>query len=306
MCDPCVLWSLVGGGPRLCCRSDETELCQQLLLCSRKIPSQEPCQQTSVAPPGQEKLQVSCAHDRVASEKVLGVARPLQLRNSRGGLRARPHAFRLATERNLGPSVDASAPTTSKPASRAHSLPVSEAPAICPGGFLCTSATSSRSPSPQRNAKKQGATGLAPAPLLAVDKEASIEEYTKDSLVHCQPQHQGGRRSAPSVETSLQRRRQRRRRSSQARRASRVSLASAPAQCYPLEEDPEGWVSVAAGAQMTERLLACQGYKYSAGAWDWPLSRLEKKARLLMLDRQVLLADYEELAEKLDQLQRQD
>jgi hypothetical protein len=73
-----------------------------------------------------------------------------------------------------------------------------------------------------------------------------------------------------------------------------------------LEDDAEDWVSVAAGAQMTEKLLACQGYKYSAGAWDWPLSRLEKKARLLMLDRQVLLADYEDLANKLDRLQRRD
>lgn len=270
------------------------------------MPSPEPYQQTSVSPPGQEKLHVSCAHDRVASEKVLGVARPLQLRNSRGGLRARPHAFRLATEKKVGESIDASAPTTSKPASRAHSLPVTEAQASCPGGFLCTSAASSRSPSPKMKVSKQSAAGLAPAPLLAVDKEAAIEEYTGDSLVHSQPRHQGGRRSAPSVATSLQRRRQWRRRSSRARRASRVSLASAPAQCDPIEDDPEGWVSVAAGAQMTEKLLACQGYKYSAGAWDWPLSRLEKKARLLMLDRQVLVADYEELAQKLDQLQRQD
>jgi len=306
MCDPCVLWSLVGGGPGLCCRNDETQICQQLMLCSRKITSQAPCQQSSVAPPGQEKLHVSCAGDRVASEKVLGVARPLQLRNSRGGLRARPHAFRLNTEKNVEPIMDDSTPCNTVSTSRAHSMPVKEAPTSRPGGFLCTSATSSRSPSPWREVTKQCAAGLAPTPLLAVDNEAPLGEPTGDSLAQRQPQRQGGRRNAHSLASSLQRQRHRRRRSNQARRASRVSLVSAPSQCDALEDDAEDWVSVAAGAQMTEKLLACQGYKYSAGAWDWPLSRLEKKARLFMLDRQVLLADYEDLANKLDRLQRRD
>eukprot|EP00930_Biecheleria_cincta_P058621 TRINITY_DN44428_c0_g1_i1.p1 TRINITY_DN44428_c0_g1~~TRINITY_DN44428_c0_g1_i1.p1 ORF type:complete len:307 (-),score=43.45 TRINITY_DN44428_c0_g1_i1:69-989(-) len=306
MCDPCVLWSLVGGGPGLCCRNDETQICQQLMLCSRKITSQAPCQQSSVAPPGQEKLQVACAGNRVASAKVLGVARPLQLRNSRGGLRARPHAFRLTTEKNVEPIVDSSAPITTKLTSRAHSLPATEDPTSRPGGFRCTSATSSRSPSPWREVTEQDAAGLATAPLLAVDSEAPNGASTGDALAKCQQQRESGRRSARSLASSLQRRRQRRRRSSRVRRASQGSLASAPSQCDTLEDDAESWVSVAAGAQMTEKLLACQGYKYNAGAWDWPLSRLEKKARLLMLDRQVLLADYEDLASKLDRLQHQD
>lgn len=305
MCDPSVLWSLVSGGPGLCCRNDETQICQQLMLCSRKISSQAACQQSVVSPPGQEKLHTSCAGDRVASEKVLGVARPLQLRNSRGGLRARPHAFRLTTEKNAEPVMDGSIPSNTKSSSRAYSMPVSEAPTSRSGGFLCTSATSSRSPSPCREVTKQRAAGLAPTALLAVDNEAPLGESTRDSLAQHQPQRQGGRRNARSLASSLQRQRQQRRRSNQARRASRVSLASAPSQCDALEDDAEGWVSVAAGAQISEKLLACQGYKYSAGAWDWPLSRLEKKARLFMLDRQVLLADYEDLAEKLDRVQQQ-
>eukprot|EP00931_Biecheleriopsis_adriatica_P057077 TRINITY_DN3384_c0_g1_i1.p1 TRINITY_DN3384_c0_g1~~TRINITY_DN3384_c0_g1_i1.p1 ORF type:complete len:158 (+),score=35.13 TRINITY_DN3384_c0_g1_i1:55-528(+) len=50
--------------------------------------------------------------------------------------------------------------------------------------------------------------------------------------------------------------------------------------------------------------MASEGYAYRAGAWDWPLSRLEKKARLVVLDRQVLIADRDDIAEQLAHLRR--
>eukprot|EP00929_Paragymnodinium_shiwhaense_P016489 TRINITY_DN124886_c0_g1_i1.p1 TRINITY_DN124886_c0_g1~~TRINITY_DN124886_c0_g1_i1.p1 ORF type:complete len:371 (+),score=87.03 TRINITY_DN124886_c0_g1_i1:126-1238(+) len=39
-------------------------------------------------------------------------------------------------------------------------------------------------------------------------------------------------------------------------------------------------------------------------SWDWPLSRLEKKARILMIDRQVLMLDRRELAQEVRELRR--
>ncbi|CAE8720780.1 unnamed protein product, partial [Polarella glacialis] len=42
----------------------------------------------------------------------------------------------------------------------------------------------------------------------------------------------------------------------------------------------------------------------SAESWDWPLSRLEKKSRIVMLDRHMLLADKRELADEVRQLRR--
>jgi len=41
----------------------------------------------------------------------------------------------------------------------------------------------------------------------------------------------------------------------------------------------------------------------SGACWDWPLSRLERKARVLMIDRQVMLIDRQELVNKLERLE---
>lgn len=46
------------------------------------------------------------------------------------------------------------------------------------------------------------------------------------------------------------------------------------------------------------------GFESYQSGWDWPLSRLEKKMRLLELDRELMKAERDELAEELHEVRR--
>mmetsp|Transcript_1149 Transcript_1149/g.2328 ORF Transcript_1149/g.2328 Transcript_1149/m.2328 type:complete len:277 (-) Transcript_1149:43-873(-) len=271
MCDPCILWSLAGG--TFCSRTSEIQFCDRLLLCARNVPEQA-TQET--APPRQEKLQEPC-------EELLDVARPLKVRSSRSGLRARPHAFRCSALLATGDEE----PLPSFPASRSRSLPVREVQAGA--GFLCTEASASSDARPVKTEAAEASCDLSEAPFLAVECEAESS-----------PQKQRRRSGRRSVATPVAMQRFRRRRSS-GRRVSRSSAS-------PQVEDgtSEAWAAQAgARAVAAAELMAAQGYSYRAGAWDWPLSRLEKKARLVTLDIQVLKADRDELVEEVQHLRRQ-
>lgn len=110
---------------------------------------------------------------------------------------------------------------------------------------------------------------LADAPLLAV--EEAIGEPTHHE---------------PKVHAQAKRRRAWRRRSAPLRRPGRRSRAKAPEE---EAEHPEH--------QPTEAAFVAEAYGYGfyRPCWDWPLSRLEKKLRLLELDRELMKADREEM-----------
>eukprot|EP00931_Biecheleriopsis_adriatica_P057078 TRINITY_DN3384_c0_g2_i1.p1 TRINITY_DN3384_c0_g2~~TRINITY_DN3384_c0_g2_i1.p1 ORF type:complete len:329 (+),score=74.64 TRINITY_DN3384_c0_g2_i1:67-987(+) len=299
MCDPCVLWGLaVGANPSLCARAPEVKLCNRLLLCVRNLPEQAPRQQQTCAPPQQEKLQASGRPGDATAEDVLGAARPLKLRSSRGGLRARPHAFRLSPMHDIddAPAADSLLAGSGAVALRASSMPPTKASSskdvsAPSGGFLCISASSSRSASPS----KEAGGGLAAAPLLPVDAQSEAAP-PKGRRKNASRRH----RCRSSGKRALLHRMRRRLRSQSGKATEDAGEASGEEE----EEEEEHDLAAEAAAMAVGQVMAAQGYAYSAGSWDWPLSRLEKKARLLMLDRQVLIADRDEIAEELAHLRR--
>mmetsp|Transcript_42915 Transcript_42915/g.99979 ORF Transcript_42915/g.99979 Transcript_42915/m.99979 type:complete len:247 (+) Transcript_42915:39-779(+) len=115
-------------------------------------------------------------------------------------------------------------------------------------------------PSPPRKA------ALADAPLLAVDGETKVPHTA------CQPQVQARRRRAF------------RRRSVPLRRSRRSRVQPAE-ESMPADHQPSDAAHVA----------EAYGHGMYRPCWDWPLSRLEKKMRLLELDRELMKADRDEL-----------
>jgi len=56
--------------------------------------------------------------------------------------------------------------------------------------------------------------------------------------------------------------------------------------------------------QLPSQVAEAYGHDFFQSGWDWPLSRLEKKMRLLELDRELMQAEREELAGKLQEARR--
>ena len=56
--------------------------------------------------------------------------------------------------------------------------------------------------------------------------------------------------------------------------------------------------------QLPSGVAEAYGHDFFQSGWDWPLSRLEKKMRLLELDRELMQAEREELAGKLQEARR--
>lgn len=87
---------------------------------------------------------------------------------------------------------------------------------------------------------------------------------------------------------------------SKSRRSRRSSSSEEP------EDSDSDSIEQALPAMAMPRLSLVQSQAWprapGASAWDWPLSRRETSERLVMIDRQVLLIDRWELAEKLDRL----
>ncbi|CAJ1328621.1 unnamed protein product [Effrenium voratum] len=125
------------------------------------------------------------------------------------------------------------------------------------------------------------------SPLLAVD---SPTEAPNSPLLAVDPQ--ASQTSAPRPSQVSYRRLRR----SLVRRA-RLSRAKR-ARSLPREKEAE--------FEPTEAVLVAEayGHAFPQGGWDWPLSRLEKKLRLLELDRDIMQADRDELAQALRESRR--
>eukprot|EP00933_Yihiella_yeosuensis_P042722 TRINITY_DN37390_c0_g1_i1.p1 TRINITY_DN37390_c0_g1~~TRINITY_DN37390_c0_g1_i1.p1 ORF type:complete len:326 (-),score=89.17 TRINITY_DN37390_c0_g1_i1:99-1076(-) len=70
------------------------------------------------------------------------------------------------------------------------------------------------------------------------------------------------------------------------------------------EEEHPGRASIGGNAAPAPLLNdeGCPLTAQSGTFWDWPLSRHERKARVMMIDRQVLLMDQEEMEEEIEHL----
>eukprot|EP00435_Cladocopium_sp_Y103_P001815 s1900_g1.t1 len=56
--------------------------------------------------------------------------------------------------------------------------------------------------------------------------------------------------------------------------------------------------------QLPAQVAEAYGHEFFQSYWDWPLSRLEKKMRLLELDRELMKVEREELAGELQEARR--
>mmetsp|Transcript_70549 Transcript_70549/g.200236 ORF Transcript_70549/g.200236 Transcript_70549/m.200236 type:complete len:403 (-) Transcript_70549:86-1294(-) len=338
MCDPRSLWSLfevqapclVQSPLCTCSRNSQLCSCSRLLACKR-LQRHTPDGAPATAP-RQENLQA--CEDVPFQEELPGPVRPRcvaspRLRPRAGGpaaprerkpAREPGNGMRLHRKMHELPGLDELLPpvndkSRSKSLSPFRFFDHSKTPQRERGGHqqdtslneyplpidLLTVLTDREAPEPRAPcaAFEEAPQGENPEkPLLAV-KEAGTSPGRESTLPRPRSLRRSGRRS-------VSRKSRTRRCSASLRNILRTAGGERGAAEAWEDEAPAHERTVGATSYMPVLAadgLAAAGHpsRPGGGSWDWPLSRLDQKARLLMIDREMLLLEREEF---LEQLQR--
>lgn len=303
MCSPGQILSLLGAdracmcpGPRLC-RCVRTPPCLRGQSCLRgqryqPVATEAPAQEELG---GAESSPMSGGDPRQAQLEVRHAAPPLGALRSRAAAVA---AAKASTEQELGSSMP-----------RSRSLPPAR---IILDRLLDKYTAPSESEDQDEDTeedtektKGHSAPSGAQPPSVAVDAPLATPPPGGDSLASLgsRPARSASRRRSRRGTPATSRQRLRRSRRGSAERSPSRGVVPRRTGARGRQLGAEG--GSAGGAQgvgphdPSLGLASAVGAAANFGSWDWPLSRLEKKARVLMIDRQEMMIDREELVQRL-------
>lgn len=132
---------------------------------------------------------------------------------------------------------------------------------------------------------------------FASPRDSRAEVASKALLaVECKEHHE--KRCSQARRRTWHRRRSRRCRSLSLAKGPKVRLSTPPVPATIVEP------AVQELPQLPSQVAEAYGHELFQSYWDWPLSRLEKKMRLLELDRELMKVEREELAGELQEARR--